>query len=228
MDDCSSFLVPSCCFMLIQHIWAIESLTTSHQQHWFRFLPLGCTFIFLTPSIFRSVSRPAACVRLTMTPIWPASPCSTATTRPASPFIKHWGATGLILERQAGEHTDYLLWNCAILDQCIWEETVRHQRQPRGLKVPLKMFLMPESGCTSSQNWELCGFIAALSLYWPFGLTAAVRNEKKKSQILLKHKTVWLQTSYKSKLNKHKTNTKVTTTHTQPNSKLWSFLIHKI
>lgn len=192
MDDCSSFFVPSCCFMLIQHIWAIESLTTSHQQHWFRFLPLGCTFIFLTPSIFRSVGRPAACVRLTMTPIWPASSCSTATTRLASPFIKHWEATALYwsgkLEniliiyfgtvpfyisaserRRWGIRGNHVVWKYR--SRCFWCPSLAAFPVRIGNYVDLL---------------QRCRFIDHLASQQQYG-------RKKKSQILLKHKTVWLQ-----------------------------------
>lgn len=50
------------------------------------------------------------------------------------------GTTSLVFDRLAGERTDYLFWNFAILQQGIWEETVIYQRHQRGLKVLLAMF----------------------------------------------------------------------------------------
>lgn len=113
--------------------------------------PLSCTFLFLTPSIFRAEQGQSEA---------PYDPPADPPARVPLPPLhqrRHSLTNSLTLQRPAGECSDYLRWSCAS----------SQQRSFRGTKVVMKealrMFRMSQSGCGL---WSYCSVFSPLTI-WP-------------------------------------------------------------
>lgn len=116
-------------------------------------LPTLCMFFFLTASIFRAIDQPAASVRPRRDPAGHVPP-------PRS--IKHWGPDSLTLDWPASLNlADYPLWNSAISQQGIREETMicqRHQTWSETTKKDVSK--VSELGI----SWIYCSIFGLLTI----------------------------------------------------------------
>lgn len=132
-------------------------------------LPTLRMVFFLTASIFRAIAQPAASVRPRRDP---AGHVPTPLRDRRRDLLSTGDPTALHLTGQP-RWTRWL----SPLEQCHF--TTGHPRGDNDLsEAPNVVWNYQKKMFLKSQNWEVCGFIAAFSVYWPFGLTAAAKLKR--------------------------------------------------